>query len=291
VRAIRLKNQRLRLVAGLLVAAAIGVAAGFLTTRTASSGEHAAAGLPRTSDYHSLLVSPNDPAHLILGTHEGLFGSSDEGRTWRKVSLPGRDAMTLARPTQKAIWVAGHDVLAKSTDSGVTWVDVRPDGLPSLDIHGFAVDRGHPGRLYAAIAGEGLYRSRNNGSSFRLVSQEVGGAVFALGVLPDGRIFAGDLKRGLLVSRDDGRTWRLSLPEQLAGLAVDSRQPNRLLATGRGIFLSQNGGRSWRRVFAVSEGVGPVAWSPSRPDLAYAVGFDRTLYRSNDGGRSWRAVS
>jgi photosystem II stability/assembly factor-like uncharacterized protein len=286
---IGLKGHRLRLVWGLLVAAVIGVAAGFLTTGAASSGGHAAAGLPRTSDYHSLLVAPSNAARLMLGTHQGLFGSNDGGRSWRKLGLAGQDAMNLARPSAETIWVAGHNVLAKSTDGGETWADVRPDGLPSLDIHGFAIDRTHPGRLYAAVAGEGLYRSRNNGRSFNLLSADVGGAVFALAVLADGRILAGDLKRGLLVSHD-GRTWQQSLREQLLGLAVNPRDPQTLLAAGRGIFRSENGGRSWRRVFEIAEGLGPVAWSSSRPSIAYAVGFDRTLYRSTDRGRSWQAV-
>jgi photosystem II stability/assembly factor-like uncharacterized protein len=283
------RDHRLRFV-WVLVAVAVGIVAGLLSTRAANSRERAAAGLPRTSDYHSLLVAPSDPARLLLGTHQGVFGSNDGGRRWRGVGLSGQDAMNMARPSRGTIWVAGHNVLAKSTDGGATWADVRPVGLPSLDVHGFAVDLRHPGRLYAAVAGEGLYRSRNNGRSFTLVSKEVGGAVFALAVVPDGRIFAGDLKRGLLVSRDGGRGWQLALHEQLLGLAVNSRNPKRLLAAGAGIFLSENGGRSWRRVFQIAEGLGPVAWSSSKPSLAYAVGFDRVLYRSNNGGRSWGAV-
>jgi photosystem II stability/assembly factor-like uncharacterized protein len=284
-------RPRLSLFWRLLAAAVVGIAAGLLLTRAATSSEYRATGLPRTSDYHSLLVAPNDPRRLLLGTHQGLFGSSDGGRTWRKAGLSGQDAMNLARPSGQTLWVAGHNVLAKSTDSGLTWTDVRPEGLPSLDIHGFALDREHPGRLYAAVAGEGLYRSRNNGRSFSLISREVGGAVFGLGVLPDGRIFAADLKQGLLVSGDGGRSWRLSLHEQLLGLAVNPRTPGRLLAAGRGIFLSENGGRSWRRVFEIPEPFGPVAWSTSRPNLAYAVGYDRALYQSTDGGRSWQSVS
>jgi photosystem II stability/assembly factor-like uncharacterized protein len=35
---------------------------------------------------------------------------------------------------------------------------------------------------------------------------------------------------------------------------------------------------------------GPVAWAASKPDLAYAVGFDSSLWRTTDGGSSWTEV-
>lgn len=94
-------------------------------------------GLPRTSDYHSLLVAPTDPNELLLGTHQGLFESVDGGVTWRSASLAGSDAMNLARPGAGTVWAAGHDLLSRSIDGGATWHEVRPSGLPSLDVHGF----------------------------------------------------------------------------------------------------------------------------------------------------------
>jgi len=41
----------------------------------------AAAAIPKASDYHSLLVLPSDPNTLLLGTHTGLYRSTDGGRT------------------------------------------------------------------------------------------------------------------------------------------------------------------------------------------------------------------
>jgi hypothetical protein len=248
------------------------------------------AGLPNTPDYHSLLVSPSDSKRLMLGTHIGLYVSSDGGRHWRFDALSGDDAMNLARPAGGTLWLAGHNVFKRSTDGGLTWSDVDPAGLPSLDIHGFAVDPRNPRTLYAAIAGRGLYRSRDGGRSFSLVSEQVGGNVLALAVLPDGRILAGDMGRGLLESRDGGASWRQALRARLIGLTVNPRDPKRLLATGAGIALSTDGGRSWRSVLDLRDGAGPVAWSTSNPMVAYAVGFDRTLYRSSDGGESWQPV-
>ena len=202
----------------------------------------------------------------------------------------GDDAMNLARPSGRTIWLAGHQVFKKSTDGGASWTDVGPTGLPGLDIHGFTVDRRHTRTLYAAVAGKGLYRSRDGGRSFQLVSGDVGGNVMALAVLPDGRILAGDMQQGLLVSRDGGRSWQQAFGAQVLGLAVNPVDPSRLLATGGGIALSTDTGRTWRSVLDLPDGAGPVAWSKTDPKLAYVVGFDRTLYRSTDGGESWHAV-
>jgi len=254
------------------------------------SGSKSSAGLPNTPDYHSLLVNPSDPQRLVLGTHTGLYLSGDGGRHWRFDALAGSDAMYLAHPAGGTIWLAGHQVFKKSSDAGTTWADVRPSGLPGLDIHGFAVDPRNPETLYAAIAGQGLYRSTDGGGSFSLVSNDVGGNVMALAVTPDGRILAGDMQQGLLESRDGGATWTQTLRAQLMGLAVNPSDPRRLLAAGAGIALSTDGGHNWRSVLDLPDGAGPVAWSPSRPRLAYAVGLNRVLYRSGDGGASWRPV-
>jgi photosystem II stability/assembly factor-like uncharacterized protein len=167
---------------------------------------------------------------------------------------------------------------------------VRPPGLPSLDLHGFAVDPRWAQKLYAAVASHGLYRSTDGARSFELVSREVGGTVMAFALTHDGRILAGDMGQGLLESATGARSWRQVLPTGVIGLAVNAASPERVLATGSAIFLSENGGRTWKKMFEVGAGMGPVAWSPAQPDVAYVVGFDRTLYRSDDGGRSWRSV-
>jgi photosystem II stability/assembly factor-like uncharacterized protein len=198
--------------------------------------------------------------------------------------------MNLARAGGPVIWAAGHKVLAKSTDGGKSWQDVSPPGLPYLDVHGFTVDPRNPMSLYAAIGGNGLYRSTNGGHSFELVTKNVGGDVFALAVTRDGRILASDTRRGLLSSSDGGRSWSSASKTPVIGVAVNPTQPNRILATGKITQLSSDGGRHWKLVLALNEGAGPVAWAPSAPRTAYLVGFDKMLYRSTDGGENWKAV-
>jgi photosystem II stability/assembly factor-like uncharacterized protein len=273
------------------LALAIAIPTFILVSRGSSDegATAAAAGLPDTPDYHSLLVAANNAEALTLGTHNGLYRSADGGRSWQSTTLVGQDAMNLGHATGGVTWTAGHDVLAKSTDGGRTWHDVRPEGLPHLDIHGFAVDP-RDQTLWAALAGQGLYRSRDGGTSFELVTREVGGGVMALGVTSDGRVLAGDMQQGLFSSTDDGKTWKPTLPAGLMGLAVNPKQPERVVATGPGILLSTDGGRNWNQVLPIEQGAGPVAWAPSKPGVGYVVGFDKTLYRTEDAGATWQPV-
>lgn len=277
-----------------VLAGVLGLA--FVANRDGSSAPEppAASTLPATPDYHSLLVAPGDPNRIWLGTHVGLHESSDGGRSWTDAGLSGQDAMNLARAPggSETVWAAGHLVLAKSTDGGESWVDVRPAGLPSLDVHGFATDPRNEKTLWAAVAGEGLFRSTDGGQSFSLVSRQVGPGVMALGVAPAGRVLAGDMQQRLMASTDEGQTWTPVLPEGLMGLAINPRTPSRVLATGQsGVWLSMDGGSTWRIVQPMAKGAGPVAWAPSAPKRGYAVGFDRMLYETTDSGASWRPVA
>jgi len=250
-----------------------------------------AAGLPHTPDYHSLLVDATDADRVLLGTHVGVYETMDGGRRWTFAGLEGDDAMNLVAISESTIWVAGHEVLKRTTDAGASWKDVRPDGLPGLDIHGFAADpRFRDGSvLYAAVAGEGLYRSDDGGESFAQVSNGVGPAVYGLTVTASGRLFAAE-QRGVFASDDDGRTWRVVLEEEVVGVAARPGESDTILATGSGIFRSTDGGATWDKVQEISEGAWPVAWAPSDPERAYVVGFDRKLYRTTDAGATWATV-
>ena len=248
-------------------------------------------GLPETPDYHSLLVDATDPDRVLLGTHVGVYETMDGGRRWTFAGLEGDDAMNLVRQPDGALWVAGHGVLKKSTDGAATWDDVDPDGLPGKDVHGFAIDPNDAGTVYAAIAGEGLYRSADGGKSFEEVSSGVGPAVYGLAVTPSGRLLAAD-ERGVSASDDGGATWKVVLEKVAVGLTVSPEDEDTILVTtATGIDRSTDGGLTWNEVQPIPDGAWPVAFSPSDSERAYVVGFDRKLYRSDDAGATWRVIS
>jgi photosystem II stability/assembly factor-like uncharacterized protein len=248
------------------------------------------AQVPRASDYHSLLVSASNAKELLLGTHNGLFRSVDGGRTWKTAGLDNHDVMNLVQ-AGGTLWAAGHEVLAKSGDGGRTWTNVRPRDLPTLDVHGFAARPGKPNTLYAEIAGRGQYRSTDGGRTFQLLSKPPTGAgmIMGLSASSTGSLFAGDMQNGIFVSKD-GRSWRQIATGMAMAVAVDPRNPGRVIATTKGVALSEDGGKSWQMALRSKVMFGPVAWSPHRSNLAYAVAVDRSLWRTTDGGTSWKKI-
>lgn len=270
-------------------------------SQRAESQAKAVPGLPDTPDYHSLIVAPDDPDKLFLGTHAGLFSSSDGGASWRHTGAIQGDAMNLARDASddELLYAAGHQLFQRSEDGGATWNDIPLDdaiaetrvidGSKAVDIHGFAADPARPGTVYAAVANRGLYRSRDRGDTFIKLS-DTGAAGFgvALTDTKPQRIYLADTRQGLLVSTDDGKNWD-PLQQGVISVAISPTDPTRVLAAGKAIYLSANG-KSFKEVRAgPKDGFGPVVFAPSDPSRAYAVGYDRVFYVSKDGGNTWEA--
>jgi len=107
---------------------------------------------------------PKDPARMVVATEQGIFNSSNEGRSWRpRDAIP---ASQLAWAAPDALYRGDPGGLIKvSTDGGATWKD---RGNVGLSINELAVDDG--GALYAAVPGGEVQRSTDGGASWaRLV--------------------------------------------------------------------------------------------------------------------------
>jgi len=91
----------------------------------------------------------------------------------------------------------------------------------------------------------------------------------------------------LLASTDEGQSWKeleKPAPAQIVDLAPDPSDPKRLVATTvggfkQGLFASQNGGQSWKRL---NYAVGLMAW-PAANRLYLVDDQGKVLVSSNGG--------
>jgi hypothetical protein len=206
----------------------------------------------------SLTVNPADST-LYMATNTGLF-QIPEG-----ASKPEKVTGTLKTP----------DGEGKVSESLV----VRFSGPDEL------LGSGHPAAGEALPPALGLIRSEDAGKTWSSVS-ELGTADFHT-IEPTGDEIVAALfqQSQVLVSGDDGKTWETkAAPMPLVNLGVDPDDPQRWIgSTERGIFLSTDGGGTWRQ-------------QDPTPNVRFAWADGRELYRvdpggpvkvSTDGGEGW----
>ena len=227
-----------------------------------------------------LVAQQVDPA-LLQGLQWRGIGPHRGGRTKAAVGVPGR-------PNVFYIGVVNGGVF-KTTDYGRTWNPIFDD-QPTGSIGAIAVAPSNPDIIYVG-SGEGLQR-------------------------PD--LSTGD---GIYRSADGGTTWKhlgLRDGQQIPQIVVDPRNPDRLFVAveghpygpndERGLFLSTDGGETFRKVLYKDENTGAidVVLDPRNPDVIYAAlwearqapwengAFDGPgtgLYKSTDGGTTWRQLT
>ncbi len=318
-RARHLTRRRLG-VAGLVLAVVAAIAVLGAVSKpspTAASAGSSAAGVPSASWYWTMAVAPANANVLVLGTSDGLFRSSDGGKTWAATGPKDVSATSVvsdgsrllmggvrATPAESPIVhvgagrtvAAGVAVLDASSDAGETWHPLHPSGLPTTALQALAVDPTNPEVVYALLQTGRLYRSSDGAKSFQLAAGKVEQTPWALAVTRGNHFVAGDMDTGSYVS-SNGAAWQQTAFRNSAGgkmvmeYAVDPADPTRVLMSAFGVELSANGGTSWHEVLKTPVMFGPVAWASQPSSVAYAVGFDGSLWRSSDGGMSWTKIA
>jgi len=257
-----------------------------------------------TGSIGTLAVAPSNPAVIYVGSGEGLqrpdlstgdgiYKSTDAGKTWRHLGLR-----------------SGEQISSIIVDPG------DPDRL-------FVAVLGHP---YGPNAERGVFRSTDGGASFQkvLYRDENTGAV-ALSFDPsDARTVYAALwsarqapwengqwegpGSGLYKSADGGTTWRRlgeglpSFEQGLGriGLCVSPALPDRIyaLASARpefgGLFRSDDAGEHWRRIngdvrlWGRGDDFAEVKVDPENPDVVYCANI--VTWRSSDGGNTFTGI-
>ncbi len=186
-----------------------------------------------------------------------------------------------------------------------------------------------PTHMYIAYASGGLWESTNNGQSFTPVfdNQNVmtigdiavdwahGGTIWVgTGENNSSRSsYAGD---GMYRSDDGGKTWSrmgLEATERIGRIVLHPEDPDILWVAAlghlyspneeRGVYRSEDGGKTWTRTLFVDENSGAIdlVIDPDHPDILYAATWQRArrawnfvesgtgsgIFKSVDSGKTW----
>jgi hypothetical protein len=242
----------------------------------ASSGNP---GVSRTVAYQveSIALAPSDPSRIFLAAGSSttgagrLFRSTDGGASFAltnlSVPMAGNADFRYAaerlavKPDDASIVLFGsrNAGLWRSTDGGVNWTLVPATQIPfgaSVDgtpvgINAVLFDLATPSRVYASVAGDGVYRSDDAGLTW---TQILGGGIWPFELeISQGIVFAAGPINGFGVRRYDPatNTWSTRHPAEdtdIQEIAVDPANASRLYAAGGGFknfYRSTDGGLTW----------------------------------------------
>jgi hypothetical protein len=172
----------------------------------------------------------------------GLIESTDEGESWRSISLLGEADFHVLRFGGQRVYGydASNDRLLVSADGGRSWNELEKPG-PIVDL---AVDPRNAGRILVASAGgveEGLFESRDGGESWKRVGEAIGLLAWP------GRLYLVSGGGQVFASGDGGR--RFERQGEIGGrpAALVAEGPRELYAALHDgtIKRSTDGGATW----------------------------------------------
>ena len=169
------------------------------------------------------------------------------------------------------------------------WVRIN-NGLPRVEpVQSLAVNGS---TLFAGTVDSGIYRSDNNGDSWKKVNVGLRNPeVLALAV-SGANLFAGTVDSGLYRSIDNGNSW-LRIKNGLTDsnvFALSVNGANLFAGTlGRGVFRSTDNGNSWK---PINKGLTDTSIFSLWSSGAYFFAGTRygRIFRSRDNGDSWTRI-
>jgi photosystem II stability/assembly factor-like uncharacterized protein len=189
--------------------------------------------------------------------------------------------------------------------------------------------RDHLYTIYAATRSGGLWKTANNGVTWSPVSDSVGAAaVGAVAIAPSNSqivwMGTGDQAnarssysgKGVFKSTDAGATWQLmGLPDShhIARIVIHPKNPDIVYVAAmghlfsrneeRGVFRTMDGGKSWKKVLYIDDGVGAIdlVINRQKPGTLYAAMYEKDrrpwqiiesgpgtgIHRTDNGGDTW----
>jgi photosystem II stability/assembly factor-like uncharacterized protein len=215
----------------------------------------------RSELVNAIVIDPTDSDTIYAGAAGrpgGLFRSRNGGKSWVRVG-PRRAVGALAiDPRDSDVVYAGTwgGGVFRSVDGGAHWVSIEGKSISVGCVQDWVVALAlDPSRTRTIYAGsDGVCKSTDGGKTWRGLDfpyrrQGWTGRTIAVDPLDPKTVYVGTDHGGVFKSTNDGNTWRSTglVGRQVRSLII-SPGHSRTLYAGRadGVFVSPNGGRSWR---------------------------------------------
>jgi photosystem II stability/assembly factor-like uncharacterized protein len=235
--------------------------------------------------------------YALLGTEQhGLWSSADGGQTWTPLGtqiLPNLTAVAANPLSASVLWAASTSTIYRSVDGGATWTRAQRYPVRPL-VRGIAFNPALA-RLYAATT-DGVY-FRDDPGRWTVAGPELAN-VFVLALAQEGATggvrYAGTFGKGVQVSEDGGRSWRLGSRDQFAttiipALAVVPGSPTVLARVEYDrLIRSTDGGATWSPFDRGLENVTVYSLAAAGPPATLYAGTGEGLYRFDAGADAWR---
>ena len=280
-------------------------------------------GLFRSEDHGNSWQSStqNVPSDWLNTTYWVVFDPQVRGRMWSVNS--GTHDLPRPKMWRRQSVLDYQGGVCRSDDGGITWVKSNRGMAETAPTHILLDPRSPPEAriLYVAGFGRGIYKTTDSGKTWVLKNKGISQsqplawrlALDSSGTLyvilarrsEDGSI-GNDGDGAIYRSLDRAESWQpVSLPAGVNGpngLAIDPRVPGRMYLAawarakglhgeGGGIFVSDNGGHSWRQVLNRDLHIYDVTVDPKDPNRIYAAGFESSAWMSQDRGEHWSRIA
>jgi len=251
-----------------------------------------------------LFTQQND---LLAGSYDGVFRLNKNKDSWLPLNtgLEEKGVLDMVIDKKGYIYLGTYSSsIYRSIDNGETWVRVS-DGLPNEEWMWSLATNKH-NDIFVSTTGKGIFKSMDSGITWHAINNGLKKLNFyAIGVSPDGILFAGLHEGGIFRSLDNGNNWEELPSENLKNITVLEfvfSEDKKIFAgtANSGVFRSDDNGESWIQVnngltttsirsLAIS--VDGTLYAGTNGSLDYVHFTGESVFRSDNYGESWTLIN